>query len=328
MAESTPTVSVIIPTYNRERLLPKAIESVLAQSFSDFELLIIDDGSTDNTQAVIEGFNHTQIHYIRHSNNRGECAARNTGIAMARGAYIAFLDSDDEWLPSKLAKQVALFEKMPAKVGAIYTWLKIIDGKTQLETLRKSILRGDVSQNLLYKNFIGTPSTLMIKRHCLQQTEGFDARLRCCGDWDMWLQLSCHCEFEFIPEALVQYHDHDEKGRGSKNNHAIVEGYLTFLQKHHSTLFKDCRHVGSFPHSEKAKYLFIIGRRLLCHGCAIDHNEAIQLGRQYLRLALTLSPLDGQILYHYLSSLPGKALYPQAIQWGADSKRIWEAVFR
>ena len=123
MSKEKPTVSVIIPTYNRAKLLPRAIKSVLNQTFKDFEVIIVDDGSTDNTEEVINEFqkHNKRIKYIRHEKNKGAAAARNTGIKIAQGEYIAFQDSDDEWLPNKLEKQMEIFESAPAEIGVVYT---------------------------------------------------------------------------------------------------------------------------------------------------------------------------------------------------------------
>src|ERR1017187_7936626 len=105
-----PTVSVVIPTYNRARILPRAVKSVVSQTLEDWELLVVDDGSADDTEQVVAAFGDSRIHYIRHERNRGQSAAQNTGIRASRGTYVAFLDSDDEWLPEKLAKVVDCFQ--------------------------------------------------------------------------------------------------------------------------------------------------------------------------------------------------------------------------
>ena len=117
MNGKTPKVSVIIPTYNRAHLVGRAIRSVLNQTYQDFEIIVVDDGSTDNTEEVVKSFNDPRIRYIRHEKNRGGSAACNTGIRAARGEYIAFQDSDDEWLPEKLEKQMQVFENTPTGVG-------------------------------------------------------------------------------------------------------------------------------------------------------------------------------------------------------------------
>ncbi len=112
-----PTVSVIIPTYNRANLVSRAIKSVLNQTYQDFEIIVVDDCSEDNTEEIVKSFNDSRIRYIKHKKNKGGSAARNTGIKRARGKYIAFLDDDDEWLPSKLEKQIMLFEKLSKHYG-------------------------------------------------------------------------------------------------------------------------------------------------------------------------------------------------------------------
>lgn len=120
-------ISVILPTYNRAHLLIRALNSILIQTYQDFEILVIDDCSSDNTQCIIEEFKDDRIIYIRHENNRGVAAARNSGLAAAKGQYIAFLDSDDEWLPTKLQRQLESFQDATPDIGIIYTgacWVK------------------------------------------------------------------------------------------------------------------------------------------------------------------------------------------------------------
>lgn len=121
MTENKPTVSIIIPTYNRSQLIARAVKSVLNQTYQNFELIIIDDGSTDNTRELVTSFNDERIRYIRHEENKGEAAARNTGLKAARCDYIAYQDSDDEWLPEKLARQIELLQDASPEVGVIYT---------------------------------------------------------------------------------------------------------------------------------------------------------------------------------------------------------------
>ena len=123
----SPKVTVVITTYNRAGLLKRAVESVLSQTYTDYEIIIVDDCSSDNTQDVIAGFNHPRIHSFRHDGNRGPSASRNTGIALASGKYIAFLDDDDEWLPVNLEARVHLLDEASCKVGLVYGWRDIVD---------------------------------------------------------------------------------------------------------------------------------------------------------------------------------------------------------
>jgi len=119
--ENKPAVSIIIQTYNRRQSIGRSIKSVLNQTYRDFELIIVDDGSTDNTKELVADFNDERIKYVRHEENKGEAAARNTGIKAARYDYIVYQDSDDKWLPEKLARQIELLENASPEVGVIYT---------------------------------------------------------------------------------------------------------------------------------------------------------------------------------------------------------------
>ena len=148
-----PRVSVIIPTYRRPDFLGKAIESVLNQTFQDFEVIIVDDASNDNTGEVVRGFVDKRIHYVCHEVNRGGAAARNTGILKARGRYIAFLDDDDEWFPEILQLQISLLDQSPPEVGGIYAGYE-----RKMSTTGESLgitlptKRGDLSYELLLSN--------------------------------------------------------------------------------------------------------------------------------------------------------------------------------
>jgi glycosyltransferase involved in cell wall biosynthesis len=307
-----PTVSVVIPTYNRETLVKAAISSVLQQTYSDFELLIIDDASQDETQIAVESFQDPRIHYIRHSQNAGECATRNTGLQACQGDYVAFLDSDDEWLPNKLETQLNLFAQSPPSVGVVYSAITVVKGDRMFTKRHLGYGDGDIHGNLLYHNLVGTPSTVMVKRNYLQQGSVFDSTLRCCGDWDMWLQLAQHCEFKFCPEPLVLYREHDDVNRGSTNSQAVVEGYLRFIAKHHpDPFFSQIEKTGTLPRSQKASFLFNIGRRLVSHGAQISDAIAIQTGQTYLHWAYKTEPMQLRLLMHWLSSLAGGWIYTQ-----------------
>ena len=147
-AAANPKVSVVITTYNRAALLPRAIRSVLAQTYEDYELIIVDDCSTDDTPEVVQRFADSRIRAVRHSDNRGQSAAVNTGIRLARGEYIAFLDDDDEWVDRKLSRQVRTLDASDPRVG----WC--IRGST-MSTQRcngaggRSVMSGDISKAML-----------------------------------------------------------------------------------------------------------------------------------------------------------------------------------
>lgn len=159
-----PTVSIIIPTYNRAHLIERAIESVLHQTYQDFELIIIDDGSTDNTDDIINKFQKKddRIIYLKHDRNKGGSAARNTGIKASRGEYIAFLDSDDEWLPEKLEKQMDFFESN--NYGFIYCNMIIEDKIDNTKKNLKINIKDDIFIDLLKIGSGICTSALLVKK--------------------------------------------------------------------------------------------------------------------------------------------------------------------
>lgn len=228
--ENSPTVSVIIPTYNRAHLVVRAIRSVLNQSFQDFEIIVVDDGSTDNTEEVINNFNDSRIRYIRHEKNRGVSAARNTGILAARGEYIAFLDSDDEWLPQKLEKQVKAFKTLEEKVGLIYTGICFVDPSGRPLGERRSTFSGYVFHELLKRNIIGTASSVMLRRKCLISTGLFDEALPFREDYDLWIRIAKNFEIFAIPEVLTRHYIHKQP-RLSANLEAKIKGHELFIAK-------------------------------------------------------------------------------------------------
>ena len=174
-----PKVSVIILTYNRARYLQRAIRSVLDQTFQDFEIIIVDDASTDETPKVVKAFQDPRICYVRHQINQREAGSRNAGLQKSRGEYIAFLDDDDVWLSQKLAHQVALLDTSPLIVGAVYASFLKIDGETE-KVLGPWIAekRGNLYRDLTEQNWIGIPSTVVVRRQCFDTVGLFDKASR------------------------------------------------------------------------------------------------------------------------------------------------------
>ena len=206
MSEKNPTVSVIIPTYNRAHLIGRAIQSVLNQTYRDFEIIIVDDGSTDNTEEVIKEFQKRdeRIRYIKHERNKGYPKALNTGIKAAKGEYIAFQDDDDEWLPEKLEKQMRVFENAPAKVGVVYTgfWRIENNKKIYIPFFWVKQKEGNIHEELLKGNFIGTPAAL-VRKECFEKVGGFDTKLPYLQDWELWIRISKCYQFRYIDSSLL-----------------------------------------------------------------------------------------------------------------------------
>jgi len=205
-------VSVIIPTYNRREYVQEAIDSVLAQTYPHYEIIVVDDGSTDGTGDVLKAKYGDRIRYVWQE-NQGESAARNRGIEMARGEYIAFLDSDDLWMPEKLEKQVAFLEAHP-DVGAVICQALAIDAEGSqregMPVLGGGLKLEDLSiERLLYKNSAVGPGTVLVSRRCLvQEIGGFDVSIRYGEDWDFVLRLRLQTGIGIVPEPLAKVRLH------------------------------------------------------------------------------------------------------------------------
>ncbi len=206
----TPTVSVIIPTYNRRVYVQEAIDSVLAQTYTDYEIIVIDDGSTDGTGETLRERYGDRIRY-EWQENQGESVARNRGIALAQGEYIAFLDSDDLWLPEKLEKQVTYLEEHP-EVGAVFCQAWTIDllGQRMPVVMGTGITSGQLSlESLLYQNTLAGPgSTLAVRTDLLRRIGGFDESIRYAEDWDLGLRLRLLGDIGFLPDSLASIRIH------------------------------------------------------------------------------------------------------------------------
>jgi len=230
-------VSVVLPTYNRERSLGEAIDSVLQQTYAALELLVVDDASTDGTEALVLGFGDARISYLRHENNRGGSAARNTGMAQARGEFIAFQDSDDTWLPHKLETQVAALAAAGAETGAVYCpyWREYPDGRRETHPADPSAApRGEIQRALLHANFIGTP-TILARRSCCEAVGGFDEALPRFQDWDWMIRVAGQWRVEVVDEPLVRA---GFAGDNVTDGHSesLVAAERRILDKHYETL--------------------------------------------------------------------------------------------
>ena len=205
------TVSVVIPTYQRAQLLQESIDSVLAQTYRDFEVIVVDDGSTDGTRDVVAGYRE-RVTYI-YQENRGPASARNNGIRAARGKLIAFQDSDDLWLPEKLAQQVPLFEQDP-EIGLVYCDMSYFrsNGPCDRPSSFKSHsppLSGEVFREMFVE---GTPMhtpTSVVRRRCLDEVGLFPEGLQFFEDQDLWYRIARKFRIDYVDAPLVQCRIHD-----------------------------------------------------------------------------------------------------------------------
>jgi glycosyltransferase involved in cell wall biosynthesis len=196
-----PRVSVIIPTYNRTALVAEAVASVLAQTWRDFELLVVDDGSTDHTLEVLSPFRE-EIKLLRRRTRRGVAAARNLGLAAARGEWLAFLDSDDLWFPEKLARQMAYLARHPQILICQTDEVWVRQGGRVNKPRTHQKVGGRIFLQSLERCFV-SPSAVVLHRRLFLEAGGFDETLPAAEDYDLWLRLSWRYEVGLVPEALV-----------------------------------------------------------------------------------------------------------------------------
>jgi hypothetical protein len=223
-------VSVIIPVYNREFLVARAIESVLSQTYKKLEVVLVDDGSTDGTGAVLDRYADRYQGKVRvvHQDRSGQVIARNNGIGIATGAYIAFLDSDDTWLPEKLGCQIPLFQK---DIGLVYAGIFEVgqNGQVLRVVLPEKKMRGYVYHRLLEKNAI-TGGSVVVTREALDRVGLFDEKLRAAENWDLWIRISKHFLVDFVNEPLVTYFRH--KGNMSSDMELMQNAAIFIYEKH------------------------------------------------------------------------------------------------
>lgn len=226
-----PLVSVIIPTYNRAGKLKRSIKSVLNQTYENFELIVVDDASKDDTETKVNSFDDSRIKYIKHDKNKGGGASRNTGIKLSEGKYIAFLDDDDIWLPIKLEKQIKKFSLLPNIFGAVYSYHYEIDDYTgHLKYFSGSRFRGDVYKRLLRGWCAASTSLFVIRSECFENVGTFDERLESFQDYDLWIRLSKQYYFDYVPKPLVVRNIHS-LSQLSKDPKKRKSGLKLFLQK-------------------------------------------------------------------------------------------------
>jgi len=224
-----PRVSVIIPCYNYANLVGRAIQSVLDQTYRDFEVIVVDDGSTDNTPEVVGRFGE-RIRYIRQA-NQGPNAARNTGIRATDGEFVALLDADDEWLPHKLERQIEVMDAKP-NVGLMYANIYLIEGQSGaiIGTYPPRFFHeGYVLPHLFLHQFVPSPTPL-IRRKVFERVGYFDPKTIGSDDWEMWLRIAAQFNFAYVLEPLAKYTVH--ASWGSRTTYLTYErDMLAFFEK-------------------------------------------------------------------------------------------------
>ena len=220
-----PQISVVIPAFNAGKYISSCLESVLAQTFSDLEVVIVDDGSTDNTLEIISACADDRVRLYTQANS-GSAAARNKGVQEARGEWIAFIDADDIWAPEKLEKQLTTCQdKVWSHTDSYY-----IGGVYAKNTKASDLCRkhaGDVFEELLVENSVGT-SCVMIKKTCFDEFAGFDTSYRALQDWGLWLRVASKYPIGYCDEPLVSYRVHT--GSTSRSTRKTLPFHVSLIE--------------------------------------------------------------------------------------------------
>lgn len=233
---SNPIFSVIIPTYNREKIIQRAIDSVVQQTFKDFELIIVDDGSIDETKRIVETYGDERLIYV-YKENGGQNSALNRGLEVARGKYIAFCDSDDEWLPDKLLKTYEKY-KTDDEISVVYH-LTGIKSNGLLELARNDVLEGWIYKEVLTQGYLTSPTFLSCKKECFDTIGKFDLNVINCQDDDLCFNLCKYFKVGLVKEVLGIYYA-DVSNRKSDMKKTAADSFLFLWNKHESEMMEVC----------------------------------------------------------------------------------------
>jgi len=291
---SAPRVSIVLPTYRRPRHLARAIATVQAQTITDWELIVVDDNDPEhpdrlNTEHALAQYLHDpRVRFLRHDDNRGGSAARNTGTRAARGAWIAFLDDDDEWHKTKLERTLELADCSATDVALVYCGIQAHHHDTGRESVYRSEPAKCTARDLLRRNHIGGTSCVMCRADALNEVGLFDEALASRQDIDLYVRLAGRYAFAFVDAPLVTMNLHGD-GRISTNLRSKVKGHTQFFEKHREQIEAD-------PIALRAR-LKEIGRFLLA-------SHDLMAARRVLTRAWSLEVRDGVALRRLLLTFP------------------------
>ena len=286
MTEQQPLVSVVVPTYNRPERLVRSLESVADQTYESLEIVVVDDASETPAAAVVDplrdDFPHDLV-VVRHDENRGANAARNTGIREASGEFLAFLDDDDEWAPEKVSRQVAAFEQSPDDVGLVYTALRLVDGDGNTIRTTDAAVAGDVTRQLLCRNAIGSFSCVMVRAEAAADAGPLDEAFPSWQDLDWYIRIAEDWRVEPISDPLVTNHAGDHDRITDDLESLIEETYPRFLWKHRP---RAAQYGRRFERKMRAWAAFRVGAWY-----ALPAGE-YETARRFIGRAIRLYPLE------------------------------------
>jgi len=273
-SEDHQLISIIMPVYNRQDTITYSISSIVSQTYTYFELIVIDDGSTDKTASIVQSFSDNRIKYIGLNENVGAAAARNIGLKRAKGQWISFQDSDDYWEPEKLSKQVQLINvKSPSIIFT--SFIRYKNGVEEyIPKNRKNLTipkEGYLHKQLLQGNFIATP-TVILPKVFLEQNGAFNDQMPRFQDWELWLRLSVNHPFIWVDEPLVRVKYTEDSI--SSSDIKLIQGY-EMIWKIHKQMFINAgqEHV--------ARFLFSFGHNLSLCGDTKKGRKVLVQSLQY-----------------------------------------------
>lgn len=298
MSDNSPEISVIIPTFNRADSILPAVKSVLAQNFTDIEVIVVDDASSDTTNDRLSTLCDNRVRVLQHQQNRGAGAARNTGIRAARAPLIAFQDSDDYWRPNKLQVQLLALRKIQS-AGAVYCSLvRTWDKRTNfIPSPTVKIKEGDISEEILFHNYIST-QTLLVRKQLLEAIGGFDEALPCLEDWDLNIRLSEKIRFVFVDEPLV-----NAEVRQDSISRDLEAACMALSHIHE-------KHMHRYQTHKVANAKFYARRG---HYACLAGNSAT--GRCYFRKSLEKHPMYLRAAALWSLSYCGRKAYRELLRW-------------
>jgi glycosyltransferase involved in cell wall biosynthesis len=236
-----PFFTVIIPTYRRPRMLEQAVESVLAQSFSDFELIVVDDDRDGSAREVMARFADPRLSYLVNDRGRGGAGTRNAGIFRARGRWVAFLDDDDVWLPEKLAAQYRKIAVGDETLVLVYTRYAVYDfDRREVVSVRHARKEGEIARDLLCSNHVGGLFSVAIRAEVLRDVGGLDERFPALQDAELYVRVARRGTVSFVDETLVWVRK-DHADRITRNARSKLEGSRLFWRKYRAEISRDPR---------------------------------------------------------------------------------------
>ena len=264
-------VSVVIPAYNCERYIKETIESALSQTYKDIELIVVDDGSTDGTGEIVKSFS-SKLKYVPQNKNTGPSAARNEGIKMATGEYVAFLDHDDVWMPNKIERQIRLFEDNGETALTYSNYLYVGQSGKEMGTLFDTVRphRGFIFEHLILDNFVPT-SSVVFKKKVLDEIGGFKERFLIAHDFELYLRIAERYKADFISTPLVRRRIYPASA-SIEGRKIMLEETIGIIKNYRDKINSRNPLLARRVDKRIAKYMFYIAIWFLEHG---DKREAI-----------------------------------------------------